>query len=71
MPTEEQLGQKRVEDDSQQPVMLQAWLNESGTIASATDVWTSERALNRTRPSTNDAKIQQNNDKDNYAAKAA
>ncbi|UZP40626.1 hypothetical protein NXS19_008442 [Fusarium pseudograminearum] len=71
MPTEEQLGRQRVADDSQQPVMLQSWLNESGTIASATDVWTSERALNRPRPSTNDTTIQHNNDKDDYAAKAA
>ncbi|CEI68259.1 hypothetical protein FVEN_g5570 [Fusarium venenatum] len=71
MPTEEQLRQLEAEDNSQQPVMLQIWLNEPSTVVFAADVWSSERAIAKPRPKAKDTKSRRKNVKVKNAAKAA
>ncbi|KAG8668421.1 hypothetical protein FPOAC2_07706 [Fusarium poae] len=71
MPSEEQLRQKQATDESHQPEMLQMWLNETGTTASATDVWSSERAMTKPRPSTSHTKSRRKYTNADDAAKAA
>ncbi|KAI1063102.1 hypothetical protein LB507_005754 [Fusarium sp. FIESC RH6] len=71
MPTEEQLRQMQGMRDDQEPVMLQTWLYEPKDITSSTDVWSSERAIAKPRPTTSDVKPYKKKAEKNNAAKAA
>ncbi|RBR21684.1 uncharacterized protein FIESC28_04784 [Fusarium coffeatum] len=70
MPTEEQLRQMQEMRDDQESVMLQTWLYEPKDVTSATDVWSSERAIAKPRPKTSATKPYEKNTKKNDAAKA-
>ena len=47
------------------------WLNEPEDVASATDVWSTERAIDKPRPKTTDGKPNQNSTKKDDVSQAA
>ncbi|KAM5517735.1 hypothetical protein FOXYSP1_08520 [Fusarium oxysporum f. sp. phaseoli] len=49
MPTPDQQMKQRQEKKSRDSVMLQIWLNEPEDVVSATDTWSSQRALAKPR----------------------
>ncbi|KAF5001957.1 hypothetical protein FGRMN_698 [Fusarium graminum] len=59
------------EKDKQGPVMLEVWLHEPKEIASASDVWSSERAKVKPRPTTNDTMPRQSKKKIGDVSEAA
>ncbi|KAM0549405.1 hypothetical protein ACHAPJ_009391 [Fusarium lateritium] len=63
--------QKKKAKSSQEPVMLQAWLNEPEDITSASDVWSSQRALTQPRQYVDSDKSHQPKDESGGAAEAA
>ncbi|KAF4447175.1 hypothetical protein FALBO_16983 [Fusarium albosuccineum] len=59
------------EKKEQEPVMLEIWLNEPSDVVSATDVWSSERALARPRrdvKSDDNSRAHQTEDRDTAEA---
>ncbi|KAF5672560.1 hypothetical protein FHETE_3694 [Fusarium heterosporum] len=59
------------EKDKQKPVMLEVWLHEPKEIASASDVWSSERASVTPRPTTDDTIPRRPKKKNGDVAEAA
>ncbi|CVL12085.1 uncharacterized protein FFB20_11654 [Fusarium fujikuroi] len=49
MPTPDQQTKQQQETKSRDSVMLQIWLNEPEDVVSATDAWSSQRALAKPR----------------------
>ncbi|EXK32663.1 hypothetical protein FOMG_11545 [Fusarium oxysporum f. sp. melonis 26406] len=49
MPTPDQQMKQRQEKKSRDSVMLQIWLKEPEDVVSATDTWSSQRALAKPR----------------------